>query len=113
MQSTVDILLVILFFFKPGEDSLLEQAWNAIGDYYFDRKKWQQAVTYYQQGQNQEKLIECYYMLEDYEGLDKIVNSLPENHHLLSVSSKGKRVRRSGIIHYFMNNIICIINHTS
>ena len=69
-----------------GEDALLEQAWNAIGDYCADRMRWQQAVTYYQQGQNQEKLVECYYMLEDYEGLEKIVNTLPENHRLLAVS---------------------------
>ncbi len=69
-----------------GEDALLEQAWNAIGDYCADRMRWQQAVTYYQQGQNQEKLVECYYMLEDYEGLENIVNVLPENHRLLAVS---------------------------
>lgn len=50
--------------------------------------RWQQAVTYYQQGQNQEKLVECYYMLEDYEGLENIVNTLPENHRLLAVSNK-------------------------
>lgn len=66
-----------------GEDALLEQAWNAIGDYYADRQKWQQAVTYYQQGQNQDKLVQCFYMLEDYEGLGKMLNALPENHHLL------------------------------
>lgn len=67
-----------------GDDQLLEQAWNAIGDYYADRQKWQNAVTYYVQGRNQARLAECYYMLEDYSGLEKMVNSLPENHALLS-----------------------------
>nr|KAG5696704.1 hypothetical protein BaRGS_012073 [Batillaria attramentaria] len=43
----------------------------------------QQAVTYYVQGRNQERLAECYYMLEDYSGLEKMVNTLPENHKLL------------------------------
>ncbi|XP_066268365.1 WD repeat-containing protein 35-like isoform X1 [Branchiostoma lanceolatum] len=66
-----------------GEDVLLEQAWNAIGDYYADRQKWQNAVTYYVQGRNQERLAECYYMLEDYPGLESLVHSLPENHKLL------------------------------
>ncbi|CAG2226168.1 IFT121 [Mytilus edulis] len=56
---------------------------NAIGDYYADRQKWQQAVTYYVQGRNQERLSECYYMLEDYMGLEKMVMALPENHKLL------------------------------
>ena len=46
----------------------------------------QQAVTYYVQGRNQERLAECYYMLEDYQGLEKMVNTLPENHKLLPVS---------------------------
>ncbi|KAK3580220.1 hypothetical protein CHS0354_012747 [Potamilus streckersoni] len=66
-----------------GDDLQLEEAWNAIGDYYADRQKWQQAVTYYVQGRNQERLAECYYMLEDYPGLEKMVQSLPENHKLL------------------------------
>jgi len=43
----------------------------------------QQAVTYYVQGRNQERLAECYYVLEDYTGLEKMVSSLPENHKLL------------------------------
>lgn len=70
-----------------GDDQLLEQAWNAIGDYYADRQKWQNAVTYYVQGRNQARLAECYYMLEDYIGLEKMINTLPENHALLAVSS--------------------------
>ena len=32
-----------------GDDAQLEEAWNAIGDYYADRQKWQRAVTYYVQ----------------------------------------------------------------
>ncbi|KAK3766441.1 hypothetical protein RRG08_056115 [Elysia crispata] len=66
-----------------GDDVQLEEAWNAVGDYYADRQKWNQAVTYYVQGRNQERLAECYYMLEDFIGLQKMVNSLPENHKLL------------------------------
>ena len=43
-------------------------------------------MTYYVQGRNQERLAECYYILEDYAGLEKMVSSLPENHKLLPVS---------------------------
>eukprot|EP01137_Pigoraptor_chileana_P013479 Opistho-2@67034 len=67
-----------------GDDALMEQAWNAIGDYYADRLKWNNAVTYYVQGRNQARLAECYYMLEDYAGLEKMMHSLPENHALLA-----------------------------
>ncbi|OCT79015.1 WD repeat-containing protein 35 [Xenopus laevis] len=66
-----------------SDDSLLEQAYNAIGDYFADRQKWVNAVQYYVQGRNQERLAECYYMLEDYNGLEVLANSLPENHKLL------------------------------
>ncbi|XP_073481441.1 WD repeat-containing protein 35 isoform X2 [Aquarana catesbeiana] len=66
-----------------SDDALLEQAYNAIGDYFADRQKWLNAVQYYIQGRNQERLAECYYMLEDYDGLEVLANSLPENHKLL------------------------------
>ncbi len=46
----------------------------------------QHAVTYYTQGKNHERLAECYYVLEDYDGLDKLSSSLPENNPLLTVS---------------------------
>ena len=46
------------------------------------------AVQYYVQGRNQERLAECYYMLEDYQGLENLANSLPENNKLLPVSKK-------------------------
>ncbi|XP_048791015.1 WD repeat-containing protein 35 isoform X2 [Lagopus muta] len=77
----------VLQLLKTGsgdsDDALLEQAHNAIGDYFADRQKWLNAVQYYVQGRNQERLAECYYMLEDYQGLENLVNSLPENHKLL------------------------------
>ncbi|NWT50042.1 WDR35 protein, partial [Erythrocercus mccallii] len=77
----------VLQLLKTGsghsDDALLEQAHNAIGDYFADRQKWLNAVQYYVQGRNQERLAECYYMLEDYQGLENLANSLPENHKLL------------------------------
>uniref|UniRef100_A0A4W5N0P7 WD repeat-containing protein 35 n=1 Tax=Hucho hucho TaxID=62062 RepID=A0A4W5N0P7_9TELE len=79
----------VLQLLKTGsgdcDDALLEQAYNAIGDYFADRQKWYgvNAVQYYLQGRNQERLAECYYMLEDYDGLERLASSLPENHKLL------------------------------
>ena len=70
-----------------GDDTQLIQAWNAIGDYYADRQKWSNAVQYYVQGNNQERLAECYYMLEDFIGLQKLADGLPENHKMLPVSA--------------------------
>ncbi|XP_070776290.1 WD repeat-containing protein 35 isoform X1 [Enoplosus armatus] len=77
----------VLQLLKTGsgdcDDTLLEQAYNAIGDYFADRQKWVNAVQYYLQGRNQERLAECYYMLEDYDGLERLTTVLPENHKLL------------------------------
>ncbi|KAI8851579.1 hypothetical protein BC829DRAFT_431088 [Chytridium lagenaria] len=56
-----------------GDDVLLEKAWNHIGDYYYDRQKWSQAITYYSQGRNTERLVECFYIVEDYDSLEKIM----------------------------------------
>ncbi|XP_037550969.1 WD repeat-containing protein 35 [Nematolebias whitei] len=65
------------------DDALLQQAYNGAGDYYADRQKWVDASHNYLRGRNEEKLAECYYMLEDYDGLEKLTADLPENHTLL------------------------------
>ena len=69
----------------PGNDTLYQKAWNAIGDYYADRLKWSSAVSYYQQSQNVEKLVECYYLLEDYDKLSGLIDQVPDNSVLLEV----------------------------
>ena len=56
-----------------GDDKLLRQAWNAIGDYYADRQRFQKAIAYYLQGANQDRLADCYYAIEDYKGLYSMV----------------------------------------
>lgn len=70
-----------------GDDALLEKAWNHIGDHYFERQRWAQAITYYLQGRNSEKLAEVYYILEDYESIEKIASGLSENSPQLRVSN--------------------------
>ncbi|KAJ9582947.1 hypothetical protein L9F63_022708, partial [Diploptera punctata] len=66
-----------------GSDIQMEIAWNSIGDYFADRQNWEGAREYYEKGRNQEQLVKCYYMLEDYETLENMANNLPENHNLL------------------------------
>ncbi|GFS41807.1 WD repeat-containing protein 35 [Trichonephila inaurata madagascariensis] len=65
------------------EVSEMEEAWNGVGDYYFDRQLWNEAVNYYEKAHNEVQIAECYYMLEDYAGLERLLNDLPENHKLL------------------------------
>jgi WD repeat-containing protein 35 len=69
-----------------GDDVLLERAWNNIGDYYFERHRYAQAVTYFVQGRNTDKLVEVYGRLEDYENLEKLVETLPDHSPYLEVT---------------------------
>ena len=66
-----------------GDDQLLTTAWNKIGDYYADRKKWSKAVQYYQQARNSARLVECQYCLDDYEGMEELIETLAEGDTLL------------------------------
>jgi len=66
-----------------GNDEMLIQSWNKMGDYYSDRQMLTKAVQYYAQAKNTEQLIECLYSLEDYSALTKLIHTLPEGHDLL------------------------------
>ena len=66
-----------------GDDELLTTAWNKIGDYYAERKKWAKAVQYYQQARATTKLVECYYSLDDFEGMEELIETLAEGDPLL------------------------------
>ena len=66
-----------------GDDAMLVKAWNNIGEYYGHRQKWGKAVPYYTRAKNSEKLIECFYALEDYAGLQTLLNIIPEGQPIL------------------------------
>jgi len=68
-----------------GDDNDNTLALNNIGDYYADRQKWNKAVQYYAQSKNAAKLVECFYMLEDFGSLEKQITMLPEGNTLLKV----------------------------
>ena len=44
-----------------------------IGHYFAERFKWDEAVQYYEKASNTEKLVECYYLLEDYDNLENLI----------------------------------------
>jgi hypothetical protein len=68
-----------------ASDSQLEEAYTEIGDYYAERQRWDMAVKFYIMGRNLEKQADCYYILEDYDSLVKVMDQLPENSELLVV----------------------------
>ena len=66
-----------------GTDKDVEEAWNYIGDYYAERHKWEEAVQYYEKSRNEEQLVRCYYILEDYDSLENLVEQLQTGDALL------------------------------
>ncbi|CAM9895088.1 unnamed protein product [Heterosigma akashiwo] len=66
-----------------GDDRTLAGSWDRIGDYYADRLKWAKAAQYYGQAKNLRRVAECHYRLEDYRGLQKLIEAVPDGHPLL------------------------------
>lgn len=55
-----------------------KSTYNEMGNYYNDRHNYTQACRYYKLASNNEKLVDCYYSMEDYESLEKLADSLDE-----------------------------------
>ena len=68
-----------------GNDRLVREAWDRIGDYYFDRFKWKKAAQYYQLSQNLDSLVDCLYRLESFDELSKLRNDISDGTALLQV----------------------------
>lgn len=89
-QSIGDWLGVLQLMKEDGssDDSLKEDAWNHLGNYHMERHQWSRAVKYYVKAQNFENLIECYYLMEEYDALASLIVELPEGSPLLMVRSE-------------------------
>lgn len=66
-----------------GDDELMRRVQREIGSYYAARQKWNKAVQYFANAKDPESLIECYYLLEEYNSLEKLVRVIPENSPVL------------------------------
>ena len=77
---------------STGTDLQLEEAYNEIGEYYMERQNFATAVKYFIMGRNLAQQAECYYIMEDYDSLIKVLDQLPDNNELLPVSAilKGR-----------------------
>ncbi|CAF1237686.1 unnamed protein product [Adineta steineri] len=66
-----------------ASDAMQNEAWNELGDFYYDRQQWATAVKYYEQSGNNSQAFHCYALVEDYVALEKLSRSLQENDPLL------------------------------
>ncbi|CAH8431792.1 unnamed protein product [Schistosoma turkestanicum] len=78
------------------KDSEQAEIWNAIGDHFLHQMLWDKAAGYYQQGNNLLKFTECLYQLEDYKGIERIIEELPDCHNVLY--DFGLRLANLGMI---------------
>ncbi len=86
-----------------ASDAMQNEAWNELGDFYFDRQQWfvynstyscfffisfsrATAAKYYEQSGNNAQAFQCYSFTEDYVALEKLSHSLQENDPLLKVN---------------------------
>ncbi|KAG5344860.1 WDR35 protein, partial [Acromyrmex heyeri] len=71
-----------------GSDKQMEHAYNKIGDYFAERQNWESAKEYYEKGRNLERLIQCYYKLEDFVQLAATVDQLPDKSPILKTVAR-------------------------
>lgn len=60
-----------------------KSTYNQMGNFFCDRHQYAQASRYYKLAENNEKLVDCYYNMEDYENLEKLIDMLDERDPLV------------------------------
>lgn len=76
-------VLVLLQQVGGGDDAILNMARQRVGDYYADRQRWRRAIPYYESAKTYDALVECFYVVEDFEKLAGLIDALPEGSPLL------------------------------
>ena len=66
-----------------GNDDLLVQAYDKIGDYYADRFKWNTAAQYYALSKNYTALIDAHFNGDDYENLENLIEQIQDGSPVL------------------------------
>ena len=67
-----------------GNDEMVRDAWDRIGDHYAEKFRWKKAVQYYTQSKNHARMADCYYRLEDFEELRKLKDQTTDGTDLLN-----------------------------
>eukprot|EP00759_Apiculatamorpha_spiralis_P026415 PhF_6_TR29362/c0_g1_i1/m.43202/K19674/WDR35, IFT121; WD repeat-containing protein 35 len=78
-----------------GDDSLIQYAWEQIGDYYSERQKWTKAVQYYSQAKKYEKLVPLYFLMEDYRSLTRVIDFV--DHDVPLLTDIGRKLASVGL----------------
>jgi WD repeat-containing protein 35 len=68
-----------------GDDELISQAYTHVGDACMERANWTEAAEHYESAGNDEQLIKCLYLADDFSGLDGVMARLPTSSPLLPI----------------------------
>jgi WD repeat-containing protein 35 len=60
-----------------GDDDILKEAYNKMGEFCIDKQRWNKAAFYFQQANNFEALIDVYYRLEQFDNMDRLIEDIP------------------------------------
>eukprot|EP00825_Cyclidium_porcatum_P027778 TRINITY_DN2999_c0_g1_i2.p1 TRINITY_DN2999_c0_g1~~TRINITY_DN2999_c0_g1_i2.p1 ORF type:complete len:325 (+),score=59.13 TRINITY_DN2999_c0_g1_i2:176-1150(+) len=66
-----------------GNDQILQQSHNELGNYFAERQQWDKAAQFYELGKNYEGLVEAYSRLEQYDLLEQLISEIPDRTQLL------------------------------
>ncbi len=66
-----------------GNDAILREAFDKIGQQYMDKYKWKTAIMNFEKSGNYEKLAECYFRLEHFKELSDLRHKVPDGYPLL------------------------------
>ncbi|CAG2104311.1 unnamed protein product [Medioppia subpectinata] len=70
--------------FGTADDHQMRDALCSLGDYFADRHDWEEAVVHYERSGAYDRLFECYCLLENYDGLKKLVTNFADSHPILA-----------------------------
>ena len=68
-----------------GNDETLNRAYKNLGDYSAERQKWAKAAKYYKLAHDFENLAGSQYKLEDFDGMESMIDSLPAQSPTLQI----------------------------
>jgi WD repeat-containing protein 35 len=84
-----------------SDESMIQVAWENIGDYYADRQKWSKAAEYYALCKHYEKLANVHYVKDDFRALEKLIDEA--THDKAFLMSLGDKFLSVGLVESAVN----------
>lgn len=67
-------------------DYFLQKTVNALGDHWYERRNFDKALEWFAKSHNDERFIDCLFLMDDFDRLEKFLHQAPDHHLDLEVS---------------------------